>query len=574
MQKFKKSLRALRGGGSAVIDQDTAQREPLQEPSNTSGDEVSETSIYPYQPLQHGKHIRLLYLSSDSTASSSAPDDLMSDRRVIYATLKSVELNLDGSSPQTYRALSYEWGPPPEEHTNLPTINLDGHTVPVRQNLYDALKAIVRAGFDKSGDAPMPLWVDALCNNQSDDKEKGHQVELMRDIFAAAETVLVWLGRLGEEAEEAMKIMSNPPDSADGEFFDESLGLSFADALSRMGITTPKQHSIMPVILPRTDCRINCGRYHYRRLFDGWYEICRLLQITRIKRRESSIILQENKARAIFTNTRKVAMGLAALCCASYWRRVWIIQEFVAASDYVILCGNYFVTKRRFEKVLDLTVTKPMARGRVYCSWLGFSKTDHPTHRAFWSPSLQMISLRETKMKSAKTRLAEWVRLCLDNKFRATEPRDYVYALLGISDDCTGKITPDYTKSARGVLIDAAFVMCPPHDPGSGAMLEDIFAKLAWIYYNRGLCEGYAKLMGLSYANGYVASMVTASTQGAFGTTSLLMGMAYGAALTAAWYKPLHFKLPYRLLELAIASFLGEPVSPDIYSHEDYQKTP
>lgn len=35
--------------------------------------------------------------------------------------------------------------------------------------------------------------------------------------------------------------------------------------------------------------------------------------------------------------------------------------------------------------------------------------------------------------------------------FMATDPRDLVYALLEISEDCEGRIEPDYSKSAEEV---------------------------------------------------------------------------------------------------------------------------
>ncbi|KAK3951358.1 hypothetical protein QBC32DRAFT_314993 [Pseudoneurospora amorphoporcata] len=169
---------------------------------------------------------------------------------------------------------------------------------------------------------------------------------------------------------------------------------------------------------------------------------------------------QKKEASAIYIRTRKMAMGIAKLCWASYWRRVWIIQEFVMANDYVILCGNYFVKKRRFEEVLELTVTELVARGQAYCSWVGFQEDDHPTHRTFWSPAFEMIKLRETRLKGVTTTLAEWMRLCVMNDFRATDPRDYVYALLGISNDCTGMITPDYTKAVKDVFKRTVGVVC------------------------------------------------------------------------------------------------------------------
>ncbi|PMD41897.1 hypothetical protein L207DRAFT_376642, partial [Hyaloscypha variabilis F] len=37
-------------------------------------------------------------------------------------------------------------------------------------------------------------WYDALCVNQEDNAERGHQVMLMRYIYYRADQTIVWLG--------------------------------------------------------------------------------------------------------------------------------------------------------------------------------------------------------------------------------------------------------------------------------------------------------------------------------------------------------------------------------------------
>ena len=41
---------------------------------------------------------------------------------------------------------------------------------------------------------PKFLWIDALCIDQTNDSERSHQVQLMRDIYSKAGRVIVWLG--------------------------------------------------------------------------------------------------------------------------------------------------------------------------------------------------------------------------------------------------------------------------------------------------------------------------------------------------------------------------------------------
>jgi ankyrin repeat protein len=85
-----------------------------------------------------------------------------------------------------YAALSYTWGRGPD----VDNIIVNSRNVRVRKNLWRFLRqarAFVPSRFDW-------LWVDAICINQNDNRERMHQVELMAKIFQAASSVIVWLG--------------------------------------------------------------------------------------------------------------------------------------------------------------------------------------------------------------------------------------------------------------------------------------------------------------------------------------------------------------------------------------------
>lgn len=90
-----------------------------------------------------------------------------------------------------YEALSYAWG-----NAVFPNIievyeSSDGdetnRSIPITKNLFDALQRL-------RSDVPRTLWVDALCINQDDLGEKGHQVANMGQIYRNARRVIVWLG--------------------------------------------------------------------------------------------------------------------------------------------------------------------------------------------------------------------------------------------------------------------------------------------------------------------------------------------------------------------------------------------
>lgn len=86
----------------------------------------------------------------------------------------------------SYMALSYTWG----HLTPLHTIRLNGKRYSIRDNLFDFLKAF---GARDIGQQSHYLWIDQLCINQSNKNERGHQVEMMKDIYRNARFVISWL---------------------------------------------------------------------------------------------------------------------------------------------------------------------------------------------------------------------------------------------------------------------------------------------------------------------------------------------------------------------------------------------
>jgi hypothetical protein len=140
-----------------------------------------------YEPLPEGEYIRLLILHSKGY------------RDKIKCSLETIPI---ASAKNTYHAISYVWGDP----KNTVNITCNGLQVPITVSLADALRtfrpqkktrkpwANVLRPFRQQKEA-IKLWADALCINQKDDKEKGHQVKRMGQIYANAKSVFVWLGR-------------------------------------------------------------------------------------------------------------------------------------------------------------------------------------------------------------------------------------------------------------------------------------------------------------------------------------------------------------------------------------------
>ena len=82
--------------------------------------------------------------------------------------------------------LSYTWGDESEQSL----IELDGKRFMVRPNLLEFLH---RARPEYCNEL---LWIDAICIDQRDVRERNHQVQQMADIYASSKLVLMWAGHV------------------------------------------------------------------------------------------------------------------------------------------------------------------------------------------------------------------------------------------------------------------------------------------------------------------------------------------------------------------------------------------
>jgi hypothetical protein len=83
-----------------------------------------------------------------------------------------------------YEAVSYAWG----DEKNSDFITLCGSRFAVTRNLAEALRYLRYPKSDRM------LWVDAICINQCDQKEKEAHVLSMHQVYKLAEKVIAWLG--------------------------------------------------------------------------------------------------------------------------------------------------------------------------------------------------------------------------------------------------------------------------------------------------------------------------------------------------------------------------------------------
>ena len=186
----------------------------------------------------------------------------------IRCNLRYEDLNLTSSSLITYDALSYCWG---KKTNKKPIVVDDSARLWVTTNLHSALYHIRRT------EGPRLLWVDAICINQEDTAEKNQQVALMRQIYSAAQSVLIWLGEESHNSRAALKLAQ---DILRAERLDQAHGIS-----SRNLRDLNDDHWGLPLTTNPI-----------------WYDLFGLIR-------------------------------------RPWFRRAWIIQELAVSDDATIICG-------------------------------------------------------------------------------------------------------------------------------------------------------------------------------------------------------------------------------------------
>jgi hypothetical protein len=192
-----------------------------------------------------------------------------------------------------YIAVSYHWGNTELTHTIL----LDGQPFRVPESVDLALRTFFTpdaelpgknikkdAGptIEKKADARYAfLWMDFLCINQEDAKEKGEQIGRMQNIFGSAYVVYVHLGIRDAESDLAFDLINKVTHNA-------MEGFDYSDFLIRRAAET-----------------------------------------------QSGVKFSDQDAyRAVFK-----------LFSRPYWRRMWIIQELAMADDLcMVFCGDRSIT--------------------------------------------------------------------------------------------------------------------------------------------------------------------------------------------------------------------------------------
>jgi hypothetical protein len=332
------------------------------------------------------------------------------------------------ASVSTYVALSYVRGPKQE---NTSAVALDNGTfLPMTPTLCTALLEITKHCY-LSG---LPLWIDAVCINQSDDVEKSWQVAQMGEIYKGAAKTLIYLGPEDDKLQIAMALIKIISDRVRD--IRESPHLYYHDPLHHH-VDRITSSYINGVKKPSTAGLL---RTH-------------LKQIAALQLRAK--------------DQRQLPVLLGRVMRRPWWRRVWVLQEFVLSSAPVFICGGVSVEFHHisyaFMYFSTVTMCHDQAADQAGPEFRRKESAIRKYREVVKYTRIPAFGLKhERKYSGPYAMRFQELHLVLQDLYDselvlgATDPQDFVFSILGLAtswDPGQRRIKPDYTLSCVEVYV-------------------------------------------------------------------------------------------------------------------------
>lgn len=155
-----------------------------------------------------------------------------------------------------------------------------------------------------------------------------------------------------------------------------------------------------------------------------------------------------------------VAYVAAKLLRRSYWTRVWVVQELVLAEDILVACGETTCQWKTLQQIVAGSISHSFfPTNHVYLDQFLALETSQEL-RASTQRSSQGNSdlnfesaLVTTGDSHAPGLVSLWYRY---RSRKATDPRDKVFAFIGLADNSYNLLQPDYGRRASFLSIELA----------------------------------------------------------------------------------------------------------------------
>jgi len=297
-----------------------------------------------------------------------------------------------------YDAISYTWGEPDLYDFK---IWLNQRLFPIRRNLLMALRAL-RRPFARD------LWVDALCINQQDLAERGHQVQIMGQIYSKSRWVIVWLGTPDLRELESSDLDSNPE--------------------------SPPLHDI--------------PAFEFIEQFEVESRSFDLYGPEAANDRGNNDAVIDWKKKYMVTGQEHPSLvEFSQLCNLNYWKRLWILQEICLGKCVYLVYGTKKLKWELFYRLCNF-----INRALEIESVVTF-ENDPGTREAKWLKDVQRsqawvyVDIVTGSNTFPLHELLSVTKDCL-----CQDPRDKVFGLLGLAADISdAEIIVDYSISLSEV---------------------------------------------------------------------------------------------------------------------------
>ena len=135
------------------------------------------------------------------------------------------------------------------------------------------------------------------------------------------------------------------------------------------------------------------------------------------------------------------ATHISHMLLRPWFERTWIIQEVARASRVRFICGNSQMEWETFLGAFD-----------IYVGIALYLLIPSTLRKAVSGAISNLTAIRKCRNEALEPPASVFERLCWARNFKATDPRDKLYAILGLVQHPELKITPDYHARFRDIF--------------------------------------------------------------------------------------------------------------------------
>jgi hypothetical protein len=298
-----------------------------------------------------------------------------------------------GTNPR-FEALSYTWATEDGDDRRSSCIECEGGKLLVTKNCEAALRRL------RDNDVERIFWIDAICVDQDNTNERNHQVQLMREVYSTAHQVIIWLGDASTD-------------------FDDETGQPVSDIymeyLDLMG---------SQIAQFREEGKDGSASPFYQKI-------------------ES----EANKFALNKSQPSPLWRGFQDIHNRRWWSRIWVIQEEALSQTAFLVCGAKATPYDSFQFLFEAILYGDGSNSVRLWKFL-YESRDHALIRSY----ARLPYLGSPSMLKNVSRF-----LILTRRLQASDPRDHVFGLLGISEAMKDALPPpDYSKSAAWLFTEVA----------------------------------------------------------------------------------------------------------------------